>query len=74
MKKIDKQSTSPATAKPAAQQEKWLSKDGIVAVPKSGDAPDPADTAQEAVHQVMPKADVPRTKTGNTGLLSLRRG
>lgn len=73
MKNIDKQNTSQATAKPAPQ-EKWLSKDGIVAVPKSGDAPDAADTVQEAVHQVMPKADVPRLKTGIVGRLSLRRG
>jgi uncharacterized protein YjbJ (UPF0337 family) len=66
MNDINKPNTSPTPAKPAAAPDMWLSKDGIVAVPKSTIAPDPAATAQEAVHQVMPKADVPKPKTLST--------
>nr|ALV86641.1 transcription factor [uncultured bacterium 50] len=61
MNDIDKPNASQGP-KPAAEQEKWLSKDGIEAVPKSTQAPNPADTAQEAVHEVMPKIDVPKPK------------
>jgi hypothetical protein len=55
MKDIDKP-TRVGKPMPSSAKEMWLSKDGFEAVPKTP----PAETAQEAVHEVMPKADVPK--------------
>lgn len=78
MKKIDKPGAKPPTATPVEHQEQWLSKDGLVAVPRHYDKstlqPDPAETAQEAVHQVMPKADVPDPKPATPPPSSAAKG
>lgn len=62
MKMTDKPYSQKAFNRPQENKEKWLSKDGIVTVPTTIQRPDPADTAQEPVHEVMPKADVPKPK------------
>ena len=53
------------TANPPVEPGCRLSKDGMVDIAKHPTEADPAETAQEAVHQVMPKADVPTQATGS---------
>lgn len=62
MNKTDKPNNRNAPDRAKDKKEQWLSKDGIEAIPKNTKRPDPKDTAQEAVHEVMPKTEVPKPK------------
>lgn len=62
MNKTDKPNTRNAPDRAKDKKEQWLSKDGIKPVPKNTQRPNPTDTAQEAVHEVMPKTEVPNPK------------
>lgn len=51
-------------ANPLVEPGCRLSKDGMVDIARHPTEADPAETAQEVVHQVMPKADVPTHAVG----------
>lgn len=80
MKIIDKHNTIRSAKNNSDKAQKWSPPNGALSPPALGPGPNPADTAQEAVHEVMPKESVrkfslwPPSKSASNAPLRAARG